>query len=160
VLKHPPLYLSGSGRASQETAISGSCQQALGIHNSVRVWWMYMAWISRQLTFLCTWVLLAHSFLARVGSLWLITTSTSQYWGPVWFEPDLLLQSLWDACGSLVLESHCFLGIIYLLWLLQSLCLLFCMLIEPFNIECSKISHNAHCLLVGLGLYNRPPLQQ
>ena len=34
--KHPPLYLSGSGRASQETAISGSSQHALlGIHNSV-----------------------------------------------------------------------------------------------------------------------------
>jgi hypothetical protein len=38
--KHPPLYLSGTGRASQERAISGSCQQALvGIHNSVWVWW-------------------------------------------------------------------------------------------------------------------------
>jgi hypothetical protein len=37
--KHPPLYLSGSSRASQETAITGSCQQAfLGIHNSVWVW--------------------------------------------------------------------------------------------------------------------------
>jgi hypothetical protein len=37
--KHPPLYLSGSGRASQETAISGSCQQVLvGIHNCVWVW--------------------------------------------------------------------------------------------------------------------------
>jgi hypothetical protein len=37
--EHLPLYLSGSGRASQETAISGSCQQALlGIHNSVWVW--------------------------------------------------------------------------------------------------------------------------
>ena len=23
--EHPPLYLSGSGRASQETAVSGSC---------------------------------------------------------------------------------------------------------------------------------------
>jgi hypothetical protein len=33
--EHPPLYLSGSGRASQETAISGSCQQALvGIYSS------------------------------------------------------------------------------------------------------------------------------
>jgi hypothetical protein len=33
---HPHLYLSGSGRASQETAVSGSCQHAfLGIHNSV-----------------------------------------------------------------------------------------------------------------------------
>jgi hypothetical protein len=33
------LYLSGTGRASQETAISASCQQALvGIHSSVWVW--------------------------------------------------------------------------------------------------------------------------
>ena len=33
VFEHLPLYLSGSGRASRETAISGSCQQALvGIH--------------------------------------------------------------------------------------------------------------------------------
>jgi hypothetical protein len=32
--KHKPLYLWVSGRASQETAISGSCQQALfGIHS-------------------------------------------------------------------------------------------------------------------------------
>jgi hypothetical protein len=34
--EHPLLYFSGTGRASQETAISGSRQQALvGIHNSV-----------------------------------------------------------------------------------------------------------------------------
>jgi hypothetical protein len=40
---HLPLYLSGSGRASQQTAISDSCQQALvGIHNSVTVWGLYM----------------------------------------------------------------------------------------------------------------------
>ena len=44
--KHPPLYLSGSGKDSQETAISGSCQHALlGIHNSVWVWCLYMGWI-------------------------------------------------------------------------------------------------------------------
>jgi hypothetical protein len=37
--EHTLLYLSGIGRASQETAISGSCQKALvGIHNSVWVW--------------------------------------------------------------------------------------------------------------------------
>jgi hypothetical protein len=37
--EHPPLYLQGSGRASQETAISGSFQHAFfGIHNSVWVW--------------------------------------------------------------------------------------------------------------------------
>jgi hypothetical protein len=41
--EHPPLYLSGSGRASQETAVSGSCQQALlGISNSIWVWWLHM----------------------------------------------------------------------------------------------------------------------
>jgi hypothetical protein len=34
--EHPLLYLSGTGRASQGRAISGSSQQALvGIHNSV-----------------------------------------------------------------------------------------------------------------------------
>jgi hypothetical protein len=37
--EHSLLHLSDSGRASQETAIPGSCQQALvGIHNSVQVW--------------------------------------------------------------------------------------------------------------------------
>jgi hypothetical protein len=46
--KHLPLYLSGSGRPSEETVISGSCQQALlGILKSVWVWWLYMGWIPR-----------------------------------------------------------------------------------------------------------------
>jgi hypothetical protein len=31
--EHPPLYLSGSGRASQEIAISGFCQQAFFWHS-------------------------------------------------------------------------------------------------------------------------------
>jgi hypothetical protein len=45
---HPPLYLSGSGKASQERAIAGFCQQALhSIHNNVWVWWLYMGWIPR-----------------------------------------------------------------------------------------------------------------
>jgi hypothetical protein len=38
---HPPLYLSGTGKAPQETAISGSCQQALvNIQNSFCIWYM------------------------------------------------------------------------------------------------------------------------
>ena len=42
------LYLSGSGRVSQETAISGSWKQALlGIHYSVWVLSLYMGWIPR-----------------------------------------------------------------------------------------------------------------
>jgi hypothetical protein len=37
--EHPPLYLSGTGGVSQETAITGFCQQALvGINKSVWVW--------------------------------------------------------------------------------------------------------------------------
>jgi hypothetical protein len=43
--KLPPLYLSNSGKASQEAAISGFHQQALpDIHNNVQVWWQYMGW--------------------------------------------------------------------------------------------------------------------
>jgi hypothetical protein len=46
--EHPLLYLSGTGRTSQETAISGSCQQGLvRIHNSVWVWWLYIGWFLR-----------------------------------------------------------------------------------------------------------------
>jgi hypothetical protein len=44
--EHLPLYLSGSGRASHKTSISGSCQQALlGICSSDWVWWLHMGWI-------------------------------------------------------------------------------------------------------------------
>jgi hypothetical protein len=46
--QHLLLYLSVSGRACQETAISGSCQQGLlDIQNRVWVWWLYMKWIPR-----------------------------------------------------------------------------------------------------------------
>ena len=58
--EHPHLYLSGSGRASQETAISGSRQHGLlGIQNSVWVSSLYMGWIPR-------W-----------GSLWIAFSSVS-----------------------------------------------------------------------------------
>jgi hypothetical protein len=57
---HPLLYFSDTSRASQETAISGSCQEALvGIHNSVSVWRLYMGWILR-------W-----------GTLWMVVPSVS-----------------------------------------------------------------------------------
>jgi hypothetical protein len=46
--KHPHLYWSGSGRSSQETDISSSCQQALlGMSNSVLVWWLHVGWMPR-----------------------------------------------------------------------------------------------------------------
>jgi hypothetical protein len=48
VCEHLLLYLAGTGRASQETAISDSCQQSLvGIHNRVWFWWLFMEWIPR-----------------------------------------------------------------------------------------------------------------
>jgi hypothetical protein len=44
--EHPLLYLPGTSIASQETAMSGSCQQNLaGICTSVWVWWLIMVWI-------------------------------------------------------------------------------------------------------------------
>ena len=58
--EHSPMYMSGSGRASQETALSGSCQQNLvGICSSVWVWWLFIRWIPR-------W-----------GSLWMVLPSVS-----------------------------------------------------------------------------------
>ena len=55
--EHPLLYLPGTGIASQERAILGSCQQNLaGICNSV---WVYMEWINR-------W-----------GSLWMVLSTIS-----------------------------------------------------------------------------------
>jgi hypothetical protein len=58
--EHPLLYFSGTGRASLETGISGSYQQALvGMHNSVWFWWLYMGQIPR-------W-----------GSLWILIPSDS-----------------------------------------------------------------------------------
>jgi hypothetical protein len=70
-LKLPPLYLSDTGKASQDMAVSGSCQQALvSIHNSVCVWWLYMEWVPR-------W-----------GSLWMVFPSVS---GPHFVSVSLLI---------------------------------------------------------------------
>jgi hypothetical protein len=45
--EHPLLYLPGTGKASQETDISGSFQQNLaGICNSVCIWWLIMGLLS------------------------------------------------------------------------------------------------------------------
>jgi hypothetical protein len=44
--EHPLLYLPGTGKASQEKAISGYYQQNLAdICSSVCVWWQIMGWI-------------------------------------------------------------------------------------------------------------------
>jgi hypothetical protein len=58
--EHPHLYWSDSGRASQKTAIAGSCQLALlGISNSDWIWCFFMEWIP------------------RLGSLWMAFPSIS-----------------------------------------------------------------------------------
>ena len=44
--EHLLLYSPGTGIASEEIAISGSCQQNLaGICNCVCVWWLIITWI-------------------------------------------------------------------------------------------------------------------
>jgi hypothetical protein len=46
--EHPLLYLPGTGKGPQKTAISGSCQQALvGICHVVLVWWLCIGWIPK-----------------------------------------------------------------------------------------------------------------
>jgi hypothetical protein len=63
--EHPLLYLPGTGKASQKTAISGSFQQNLaGVCNSVWVWWLIMGWTpgTHPLLSICT--LLGHLFPA------------------------------------------------------------------------------------------------
>jgi hypothetical protein len=43
--KHPPLYFPGTGIASQETAISGSCQQKILLAYAIVPGWLFMEWI-------------------------------------------------------------------------------------------------------------------
>jgi hypothetical protein len=98
---HPLLYLSGTGRDSQETAISGSCKQALiGIHNSAWFQWLFMGWISR-------W-----------SSLWMVIISVSApYFVSVTPSTDILfpvlrrieVSTLWS---SFFLSFMCFLNCI------------------------------------------------
>jgi hypothetical protein len=58
--EHPLLYFPGTGRAPQETAISGSCLQALvGMCHSVWFWWLFMGWIP------------------KLSSLWMVLPSVS-----------------------------------------------------------------------------------
>jgi hypothetical protein len=83
--EHQPLYLLGTGIASQETAISGSCQQYLvGICNSVWVWWLLMGWIPRQ------------------GSLWLVLPSVSAHG---WWDCKLL-QQIWKSVWWFLRKLH------------------------------------------------------
>jgi hypothetical protein len=76
--EHPLLCLRGPGIASQETAMSGFCQQNLsGICNGVWVLWLFMGWISK-------W-----------GSLWMVfATVSASYFVSVTPSMGILFPSL------------------------------------------------------------------
>jgi hypothetical protein len=75
--KHLPLYLSCTGRVSQEIVISDFCQQTLlSIHNSVWVWCLYVGWIPK-------W-----------GSLWMAFSSGSDIHFVSIFPPVSILFTL------------------------------------------------------------------
>ena len=94
--KHPPQYLSGSGIASQETAISGFCQQVLlGILNSVLVWCQSMGWILR-------W-----------GSLWMAFPSDSPSHFVSVFPPVSILFPLLKRTEACILWSSFFLSFMW-----------------------------------------------
>ena len=58
--EHPPLYLPGTGKALQETAISGLLQQNLaGICNSVCVWWLIEIYFKDLFIFMCMYTVLS-----------------------------------------------------------------------------------------------------
>jgi hypothetical protein len=68
--EHPSLYLSGSGRASQESVITGSFQHALlVIHNSVWVWCPYMEWLPRSGTVWIAFLSVAAPYFVPIFSL-------------------------------------------------------------------------------------------
>jgi hypothetical protein len=55
--EHPLLYLPGIGIASQESAMSGSCQQNLsGICNGIWVWWLVLSCLSRDILKSCSFL--------------------------------------------------------------------------------------------------------
>ena len=85
--KHLPLYLPGSGRAFQETAISVSCQQALlDIRNRLWVWYLFMGWIPRWGSLWISFPSISAPSFASVFPSWSILflllrrTETSTLW--------------------------------------------------------------------------------
>jgi hypothetical protein len=102
--EHLLPYLSGTGRASQERAISGSCQQALaGINNSVWFWWFFMGWIH------------------KLGSPWMaISSVSSSHFVCVTPSMGILfpllnrteVSTLWSSFLGFMCFANCILGIL------------------------------------------------
>jgi hypothetical protein len=88
--EHPLLYLPGTRVASQEIAISGSCQLNLArICNSVWVLWLFMRWIPG-------W-----------GSLWMVLPSVSAQ-NSVSITPSMGILFPMHTLIFLLLELHVF----------------------------------------------------
>jgi hypothetical protein len=102
--KHPILHLSGTGRAPQETALSGSCQPALvGIQNSVWVWWLFMGWIPR-------WGIL-RMVIPSVSVLNFVSVTPSM--GILFFLlRRIKVSTLWFSFLSFMCFANCILGIL------------------------------------------------
>ena len=102
--EHPLLYLPGIGIASQETAISGSCQQALvGICNSVWVWWLFMGWIPRWGSF---WMVMpsvsAPNFVSVTPSIGILFPLIRR----------IKVSKFWSSFLSFLCFANCILGIL------------------------------------------------
>jgi hypothetical protein len=102
--EHPLLCLPGTGRASQETAISGSYQQALvGICNSVWVWWLLMGWSPRWGSF---WMVIpsisALNFVSVTPSMGILFPLLRR----------IEVTTLWTSFLSFICFANCILGIL------------------------------------------------
>jgi hypothetical protein len=90
--EHPLLYLPGTGKASQETPISGSFQQNLaGICNSICIWWLVMGWTTRWGSL---WVV--HPFVSAPN--FVSATPSMDILFPI------LLRTYWSMCPYYQLE--------------------------------------------------------
>jgi hypothetical protein len=102
--EHPLLYLSGSGRASQKTVISGSCQQAfVGIRNSIWVWWLHMG---RNPKWGSLWMVLpsvsAPNFVSVTPSMGILFPLLRR----------IEVSTLWSSFLSFMCFANCILGIL------------------------------------------------
>jgi hypothetical protein len=97
--EHPHLYWRGTGIASQETAISGYCQQNLtGICNSVWVWWLFMGCIPRWSS-----VWMVHP--SYTAQNFVSVTLSIVFW---YFVPDSKEEQSMQTLVFLLLEFHVF----------------------------------------------------
>jgi hypothetical protein len=79
-------------KSKLETAISGSCQQALaGIHNSIWVWWLYMGWIPRWISL---WMVIpsvsALNFVSISPSMGILFPLLRRIKGQAWWHTPLI----------------------------------------------------------------------